>query len=91
MKSFLMSCRVIGREIEKAFLHELLQHLSEKGVTKIRGSFIPTDKNAQVEDFYKKMGFNLIHENGRMSTWSCMLSNSGSPVERPDFIEIIWN
>lgn len=91
IKSFLMSCRVIGREIEKVFLHELIKYLSERGIKKVKGVYFPTDKNSQVVDFYKKMGFKLIQETGKSTIWSYDISNSDSFIEKPDFIKIIWS
>jgi FkbH-like protein len=51
LDSFLMSCRVIGREAESAFLHVLLRHLAQQGVREVVASYIPTPKNALVKKF----------------------------------------
>lgn len=59
--TFLMSCRVIGRNIEIAFVNYLINYLKEIGIEKVESSFIKSLKNAQVEDFYTKMGFQNIH------------------------------
>jgi len=55
--SFLMSCRVIGREAESAFLHTLLRRLAESGVKEVMGSYIPTPKNVLVENFLPRQNF----------------------------------
>src|SRR5260370_7912860 len=55
--SFLMSCRVIGREAESAFLHMLLRRLAESGVKEVMGSYIPTPKNVLVENFLPSQNF----------------------------------
>lgn len=55
--SFLMSCRVIGREAESAFLHTLLRRLAEAGVKEVVGSYIPTPKNVLVENFLPEQEF----------------------------------
>ena len=52
-----MSCRVIGREIEQAFLGALLQHLTARGIERVEGTYIPTDKNTPARNFYENMGF----------------------------------
>ena len=41
-----MSCRVVGRAIETAFLGALLKELAERGVRTVRAAYIPTKKNA---------------------------------------------
>ena len=58
--TFLISCRVIGRNIEFKFFQFLLKKLSKKGITKIKAKFIPTRKNSQVSKFYEILGFDLL-------------------------------
>ena len=55
--SLLMSCRVIGREVEVAFLGAILEHLAASGVETVRACYIPTEKNVIVADFYEQQGF----------------------------------
>jgi FkbH-like protein len=57
LDSFLMSCRVIGREAESAFLHTLLRRLAEAGVKEVVASYIPTPKNVLVENFLPEQDF----------------------------------
>lgn len=64
--SFLLSCRILGRNIEIAFLNYLINILQEKNIKKIHSSYIPTNKNKQTENFFEKMNFDLVksEENG---------------------------
>jgi FkbH-like protein len=55
--SLLMSCRVIGREVETAFLGAVLQHLRARGIDEVEGRFVPTSKNGPAREFYRKAGF----------------------------------
>lgn len=57
LDTFLMSCRVIGREAETAFLQTLLQVLSGKGVTEVMAEFLPTAKNGLAQGFLSSQGF----------------------------------
>ena len=57
LDTFLMSCRVIGREAESAFLNALLQHLARRGVDRVVADFVPTPKNALAKDFLAMQGF----------------------------------
>jgi len=59
LDSFLMSCRVIGREAESAFLEALLRKLQERGTQSMRAHYLPTAKNKLVEDFLPRHGFVL--------------------------------
>ena len=56
--SFLMSCRVIGRDLEFAMVSGCLARLrSVWGVERWEAEYIPTRKNAQVADLWLRSGF----------------------------------
>lgn len=55
--TFLMSCRVLGKGIEEAFLKSVLRQL--KDIERVVGVYVPTDKNSQVKNFWKCMGFQM--------------------------------
>lgn len=56
---WLMSCRVLKRDVEFAMMDELVRQCMERGVMTIRGFYYPTAKNKMVADFYDKQGFTL--------------------------------
>uniref|UniRef100_UPI0040474594 HAD-IIIC family phosphatase n=1 Tax=Algoriphagus sp. TaxID=1872435 RepID=UPI0040474594 len=58
--SLLMSCRIIGRNIEFVYVSHIIKDLANNGYHTLTADYIPTKKNAQVEDFYDKVGLNLI-------------------------------
>lgn len=55
--TWLMSCRVLGRQVEEAVVRELLAHAPAHGVTTILGTYIPTSRNGMVAGHYEKLGF----------------------------------
>ncbi|MCL2660589.1 MAG: HAD-IIIC family phosphatase [Acidobacteriaceae bacterium] len=55
--SFLLSCRVIGRGIESAFLAHIAENARQTGAKCIIGEYIPTRKNASCASFYADHGF----------------------------------
>jgi len=55
--TFLLSCRVIGRGIEKAFLSCVVEAARLRKVEIVQGEYLPTSKNQQVSDFYSRCGF----------------------------------
>lgn len=57
--TFLMSCRVIARNIEFAFFEELVRVLKDRGIRKLRGEYLATTKNSLVQYFYDDLGFEL--------------------------------
>lgn len=65
--SFLLSCRILGKGIEYAFIMSILQQLKNDGIEIIESCYIPTAKNQQTEDFYEHCGFQCTSEedNGR--------------------------
>ena len=60
--TLLLSCRILGKGIEHAFLKKVLLLLHEDGVEKVNASYLPTLKNKQVSDFYDKNGFVVLSE-----------------------------
>ncbi len=58
--TWLMSCRVLGRQVEPATLTLIADLSREMGATRLRGEYIPTKKNGMVRDHYVKLGFSLI-------------------------------
>lgn len=60
--TFLLSCRILGKGIENAFIKKILLMLKESGMTAVKADYLPTAKNAQVKDFYDRCGFSCIAE-----------------------------
>lgn len=57
LDTFLLSCRVMGREIERAILHYIILKANEEGIEKIRARYIPTQKNKPIENLLPNCGF----------------------------------
>ena len=60
---WLMSCRVLKRDMEVAMLDALVERAREAGVKTLRGMYFPTRKNGLVKDHYTKLGFTVATEN----------------------------
>lgn len=58
----LMSCRIMGRNIEFVFMDYIMNFLKGHGCSTIEANYIPTQKNKPVVDFYEKCGFPLVEE-----------------------------
>jgi FkbH-like protein len=58
--SFLMSCRVLGRQVEHALLESLARRATSRGANRLIGEFIPTPKNAPAAAFFAAAGFEPI-------------------------------
>jgi FkbH-like protein len=55
--TWIMSCRVLKRNVEDFVLNEIVEIAKKNKCTKILGEYIPTAKNELVKDHYKKLGF----------------------------------
>lgn len=77
---WLMSCRVLKRDMEFAMMDAMAEECGKRGVTLLRGHYYPTAKNKMVKDFYAKQGFTLVHEDGEGNAlWELDLSGGYAP------------
>jgi len=60
--TWLMSCRVLKRQVEEEVLNELARLARNRNCTRLEGIYLPTAKNEMVRDFYGRMGFTLTAE-----------------------------
>ena len=62
LELWLMSCRVLKRDMEFAMMDQLVESCQQRGIRKILGYYYPTAKNAMVREFYALQGFDRIAE-----------------------------
>jgi len=55
--TWVMSCRVFGRELEFEAMNIAVEASRERGVHTFRADYVPTAKNAPVRDLYPTLGF----------------------------------
>lgn len=67
--SWLMSCRVLGREVERATLSVLVSEARKLGAKRLIGEYLPTPKNGMVKDHYRSLGFSLLNEHESATQW----------------------
>ena len=73
---WLMSCRVLKRDMEFAMMDELVKQCRERGITRIYGYYYPTAKNKMVQDFYALQGFEKCAEDAEgNTTWLLELAD----------------
>ena len=65
---WLMSCRVLKRDMEFAMMDQLAACCLERGLKTIKGYYYPTAKNGMVRDFYARQGFSLESEDRQGNT-----------------------
>ncbi len=80
--TFLLSCRILGKGIEKAFIKKILSLLNESEVDTIKAAYVPTAKNALVADFYDRCGFSCIaQETDGSKAYVLELKNADLEIE----------
>ena len=73
---WIMSCRVLKRDMEFAMMDALVKKAKEAGIETIKGYYYPTMKNGMVKDFYAEQGFTKISEDEQGNTiWELDLKN----------------
>jgi len=80
--TFLLSCRVIGRTVETAFLSFLADHARSNGASRLQGWFLPTKKNSPTRDFYSAHGFRASEQNGDGTLWTLDLKPDSLPAPK---------
>jgi predicted enzyme involved in methoxymalonyl-ACP biosynthesis len=81
--TWLMSCRVLGRKVEEAVLDELVRAARERGVRRLVGTYLPTERNKLVEDFYGRLGFALLERKDNGATHWALAVDVYAPRDLP--------
>jgi FkbH-like protein len=67
--TWLMSCRVLKRQMEDEVVNEMVRLAKLRGCSTIVGHYIPTEKNGMVRDLFPRMGFTQVNETPERTTW----------------------
>ena len=55
--TWLMSCRVLGRELEREVLNQIVEECRRRGLERLSGCFRPSGRNEMVRNHYRGLGF----------------------------------
>jgi FkbH-like protein len=84
--TWLMSCRVLGRQVEEATLNVVMAQAARLGARKLIGEYRPTAKNDMVREHYAKLGFSIAATGAdRTTRWARAVTGF---VPNPTFIQI---
>jgi predicted enzyme involved in methoxymalonyl-ACP biosynthesis len=76
IETWLMSCRVFGRQVEHAFLNEIVERTKGIGAKSLLGRYRPTNKNKVVEALYAGLGFQKVETTrDRETCWRLQLAD----------------
>jgi FkbH-like protein len=76
--TWVMSCRVFGRELEREAMNIAVESARRMGVRAFRADYIPTPKNSVVRELYSTLGFMPAQEAAPcdgVTRWSVELSD----------------
>lgn len=86
--TFLLSCRVLGRNVEYAYIHKIISLLRGKSIDHIYALFIRTEKNKANEKFYAQAGFTKSLSDEKEIIYSLESINELKSIK---YIEMIMN
>ncbi len=67
--TWLMSCRVLNRKVERMTLNQIVAAARAAGVRALIGEYIHTERNGMVKDHYSRLGFDPLEQTGQSSRW----------------------
>src|SRR3989344_5239626 len=84
--TFLLSCRILGKNIEFSLMQNIIDDARRAGIKKIFGRFISTKKNKPAECFLEECGFLLDKEENEEK---CYTLNIGEEKKNNSYAEVI--
>lgn len=82
--TLLLSCRVLGRTLERAFISFLASRARIRGARALVGEFVPTKKNMPARDVYRDVGMRPLDSDGRL--WR--LEMEGRELTVPPYVRL---
>jgi FkbH-like protein len=84
LRLWLMSCRVIKRDVELAMMDALAESARARGLRRVFGYYLRTEKNGMVADHYKTLGFDPADAGNTdaASVWSLDLQKPYEPKNK---------
>jgi len=79
--TWLMSCRVLKRNVEAYLLNDLAAAARARGLKRLTGEYIPTAKNVLVKNHYASLGFKQTQAGADGHTrWELSIGEEWSPL-----------
>lgn len=85
--NFLMSCRILGRNVEVVFFDYIVKLLKVENILRVNSKYAKTQKNSQVENFFDKLGFEIIKAEEEEKSYRLNLDSY--PFHNINYIEVI--
>ena len=69
IENFLLSCRVLGRNIENVILEFIINEAKKNDINYIEAHFIPSNKNMIAASIFQNNNFTLISKENNLEVW----------------------
>jgi FkbH-like protein len=80
--TWVMSCRVLKRGVERLLRNEVVAAARDRGLRRVLGEYIPTAKNGLVRDHFRSLGFEQTGGGTDGTTqWELRIDNESTPLE----------
>jgi predicted enzyme involved in methoxymalonyl-ACP biosynthesis len=80
IEGFMLSCRILRRDIEYAFLGYLLGKLKTLGIKRVDAEFCLTDRNKVAKSFLPVLGFQCTSDDKGVKKYKVNLENNNLPA-----------
>ena len=80
IETWLMSCRALGRQMERFMYDRMLEEAAALGIRKITGIYRPTGKNGLVADLLPKLGFTKLFETAEETRYELAVPDNFQPT-----------
>lgn len=88
IEEWVLSCRVMGKQVEDALLGRMEADLQAAGYERLRGRYVPTAKNKPVEQLYDRLGYQLVSRgSGGKKEYCLRLADRPVRAEHVEWIE----
>lgn len=88
--NFLMSCRVMGRQIEDAIAGAVLHHLEAEKIQEVKAFYRKTAKNKPVEELWERLGFEKLEEKAEEKRYRLCLPQDPDEKTAEQVHTVIW-
>jgi FkbH-like protein len=61
LDTFLLSCRVMGKNVEERIVDYIENKLNASGIEELRTYYLPTAKNKPVAEFFDRLGYQVVN------------------------------
>ena len=83
--TWVMSCRVFGRQLEDEAMHIAVEQARAKGAQALSARFVPSGRNGVIADLFRRLGFASVGATGAAGEQRWQLPLAGYEP-RPTFI-----